>query len=75
MLLSKNMGCLIEQQQKQNLSIYFLQETHFRVKETQTKTENMEKDISCKWQWQESRGSKTISDKTDIKTKTMTKDK
>ena len=34
---------------KQDLYICCLQETHLRLKDTQTKSKGMEKDISCKW--------------------------
>ena len=41
-------------------SIYCLQETHFRVKDThRLRVRGLEKYTSCKWKWQESRGSNT----------------
>ena len=44
---------------KQDPSTCCLQEAHFRMKDTQTESEGLEKDISCKWKQQESRGSNT----------------
>ena len=38
--------------------MYFLQETHFRAKDT-TESEGMEKDTPCKWKQQENWGSNT----------------
>ena len=45
--------------QTQELTIYCLQETHFRVKDTWMESKGMEKDISCKWKQQESACSNT----------------
>lgn len=40
----------------------------------QIESERMEKDISCKWKWQESGVAIFISDKIDFKTKAIKKD-
>ena len=47
-----------------------LQETHFRAKDTQTESEGMDKDISCKQKWPE-----MGSDKIDSKRKSITIEK
>ena len=53
-----------------------LQEIHLRTKDTYTDSEGMEKDISCKWKWQESKSCQTlISDKIDFKAKAIKTDK
>ena len=59
----------------QEPTIYCLQETHFRVKDTQTEGEGMEKDFSYKQKLQESRGSKTHIRQKRVKTKAVNKDK
>ena len=41
----------------------------------QTESEGMEKDSPCKWKTKESWSSNLISDKTDFKIKTITRDK
>ena len=41
---------LAEWLQKQDPYIFYLQETHFRLQDTQTKSERMEKYILCKWE-------------------------
>ena len=33
--------------------MYYLQETHFRSKDTQTKSERIDKGIPCKWKSKE----------------------
>ena len=43
---------------KQDLSICYLQKTHFRPKDM-IENEGMGKDISCKWECQEIRGNNT----------------
>ena len=60
---------------KQEPCICCLQETHFRAKDTQTESEQMGKDISCKCKWQENGAVILISDKTDFKTKSIKKNK
>ena len=42
---------------------------------TETESEGMEKDITCKWVWKKVRVAILISDKIDFKTKTVTRDK
>ena len=38
-----------EIQKNQDTIVCYLQETHFRFKDTETESEGMEKDIPCEW--------------------------
>uniref|UniRef100_A0A8D0S849 exodeoxyribonuclease III n=1 Tax=Sus scrofa TaxID=9823 RepID=A0A8D0S849_PIG len=59
---------------KQKPSICCLQETHLRAKDTY-RLKGVGKEISCQWTRQESKSSTLISDKIDLKTKAIKKDK
>ena len=48
-----------------------IQDTHFRCREGQTESEEMEKDIPCKWKPIKVGVTILISDKIDFKTKTI----
>ena len=60
---------------KQDPYICCLEENHLRLKDTQTKSKGMEKDISCKWKGKKSGIAILVSNKIDFKTKTIVKDK
>lgn len=61
--------------QRQDPYICHLQEAHFRSKDTQTKSEGIDKGISYKWILKKIGIAILISDKIDCKTKTVTRDK
>ena len=50
---------LAEQIQKQDPYICYLQEAHLSPKDTQTESEEMEEDITCKWKSKESGSNNT----------------
>ena len=52
-----------------------LQETLLLLRHTQIESEEMEKDIQCKWKPKKTVVSMLISDKTDFKTKSVIRDK
>ena len=60
---------------KRDPTTCFLQETHFSFKDTQTQNEGMEEDIPCKWKPQKVGITILISDKIDLKPKTITRSK
>ena len=55
--------------------LYAAYKRHTSDLKTQTKCEEMEKDISCKWRWKETWVSIFISDKVDFKAKSIIKSK
>ena len=66
---------LAEWIQKQDSYMCRLQETHFRLKDTQTESERIEKYITFKQEAKEAGVAILISDKVDLKIKSITRDK
>ena len=66
---------LAEWIQNQDPYICCLQETHFRLKDTQTESERIEKYITFKQEAKEAGVAILISDKVDLKIKNITGDK
>ena len=75
MLQSKDKGCLIGQK-KQYPSIYCLEETHFRAKDThRLKVRGWKKIVHANGNEKKAGVTILISDKIDVKTKSIIKDK
>ena len=73
MLQPKDIGLL--DKKTTPICICCLQETHFRLKDTQIKSKGMEKDISGKWKGKKGGVAVHISDKIDFENKAIVRDK
>jgi len=52
---------LVKRIQKQDSYLWYLQDTHFSSKETQTESQGIEKGIPCEWKSKESSNSNTYT--------------